>query len=389
MILPAGLGHKHIKNPISTWVVFLSILISFVWPVSFIHDQKEIWVCVLLLVMSSSYLEFRIGSLNLLFGYLFFTFVPGNILLWLDKNELALFQNHPFWGISWMSGLYGLYFFNKPFKIFYWRLLNWNYWSIQTKYIWPSIFVFSWLFHVYSYSNLNYLFGFLPLILFLTGFVMAFINTLISPIPSQYIYKFEWKRWERLMKQRTDLKKLRRMAQMILSFNPGNTKVRYDISSRLVREMKEGKNLDKEDLQFFILNLDKLLTHFSKQQKWDFGLDLLGTLPIDTSFQKIIYNLRGANLLSYGNYAEKNKLNLVAIVLYVAFLEKNFKSSKAGKILRSVDYLLEAEMESNQNISQLQYLEGLIQTIEVKNLFKQHFQFSRTAVLTGLHKKVD
>jgi hypothetical protein len=179
------------------------------------------------------------------------------------------------------------------------------------------------------------------------------------------------------------------MAQMILSFNPGNTKVRYDISSRLVREMKEGKNLDKEDLQFFILNLDKLLTHFSKQQKWDFGLDLLGTLPIDTSFQKIIYNLRGANLLSYGNYAEKNKLNLVAIVLYVAFLEKNFKSSKAGKILRSVDYLLEAEMESNQNISQLQYLEGLIQTIEVKNLFKQHFQFSRTAVLTGLHKKVD
>lgn len=56
-------------------------------------------------------------------------------------------------------------------------------------------------------------------------------------------------------------------------------------------------------------------------------------------------------------------------------------------ILKKIDFLIEHEFESQQNMEDLAFIEMTVNNDKVKTLFKQHFQFSRTAVVTAVRKK--
>ncbi len=384
MILPIGLGHKHIQVPAVTWLIFVGLSISYFIPNLMEQNDIRFFISALIILSLTPYHEFRSGSLFTAMGLVLFSMLSLRYVGFQDRPYLDSFC-----GASWLMGSYLILFYRKSFKVSLWRIINWKVLSVETSLFIPIFFISAWWLNIYAgdYHKESLLQHIVPLFCFLLGLISGGIYKKLDSIPTHYLYKFEWKRWERLVKQKSPTKKMVRVASAIFHFNPENSKVRYDICKKIVKDIKNNETLDKETTSFFLTELDNLLVEFAKNRKVDSGIDILVSLPLLASYQKFLSKLTGGNLIYYGRAAERKHLNLLTITLYVAFLDKNFNSSKSPKLLKKVDYLLESEMERNQNISELQFLELNTSQVEVKNLFKQHFQFSRTAVVTGLHKK--
>lgn len=330
------------------------------------------------------YVEMRMGTFLTLIGTLFSGLVFGRAVF---PSATAYFQ--PFLSASWIMGCYFSLFFYREFKVGIWRVFDWKYFYFENNIFVPILFVSSWWAHLFTsrFDKAYLIENLFPVGIWLLGVVLGFWFKNKRPIPMGFLYEFEWSRWRSLIKRNVELKKLVAVAGVILEFNPDNLKVQYDVCKKIVNEFKNEAWNDKNIILFFNKQLSSLLEHLIKENRLESGLELLLTLPIKTSFHKVFTQISSLNLLTFAKVAEKKQLNVLAITLLSAFIEKNPKLKKNQEILKTIDLLLEVEMDLQSNIDLLQFLEVIVVVPELKHLFKQHFQFSRTAVVTAVSKK--
>ncbi|MCB0355437.1 MAG: hypothetical protein KDD40_00430 [Bdellovibrionales bacterium] len=332
------------------------------------------------------YVEMRMGSALPLIS----AFACGG----LDNKYLLAYSEHyfqPFLVASWIAGLYYSLFVHKEFKIALWRIFSWKYYYVDSRLAVPITFVLSWWAYVFSNPySLNRIFeNLIPVVLFVLASAAGDFFKKKNPIPKGFLYNFEWQRWRTLTKrQNVDLKKMTKVAQFILDFNPQNIKVQYDICKRMANEFKNTDIKQKDMITFFSLQLNHLLFHLAVENRYESGIEILRVLPIKKSFKKVLVNMSSKILLAYAKYCESKKQNLLAIFLYCAYIEKRQQTKKLKEILSILDLILAKEMDLQENIDFIQELEEQITQSELKTLLKQHFQFSRTAIATAIHKKI-
>ncbi len=381
MVVPLGLGHKHIKTPILSWFFVASLMVSYVFPQVIEFNYIRLLVVGLIVIPLGPYIEMRAGALYLAVGMALFSVITGRVF------GISSFYLEPFSAASWLAGSYFSIFYYKKFKIKIWAILSWHSEKIDNSAFVPVFFVSMWWIHIFSspLSEQSIVLNIVPIVCFLIGTVSGLIFRKIFPVPKGFLYDFEWKRWKNLVKRGAEVKKMSRVARAILDINPDNFKVRYDICKKIIQAIKVSSDLDKSELIFFNTQFSVLLSYFIRTRRVESGLEMVSSLPIEASYQKIIVKMNGSVQLGYGKIAEKKHMNLLALTLYCAFIEKNYKSSKSSAILKKIDNLLEKEIENPKSLQVLQFLESNL--VEAKTLFKQHFQFSRTAVVTAVHKK--
>ena len=385
MILPLGLGHKHIQTSYVSWLFFLSSVASYYEP-SIMEGHYLRWVLSFTLILAMApYVEMRMGTLLTLILTLFMGALGGHLLL-----ESAPYYFSPFLAASGVTGCFYALFYSKDFKLGFWRVINWKYIAIESSFFVPFLFVLFWWVYIFSVSFNNTLLieNLFPVGSLLFGLVIGYFFKKKHPVPKGFLYEFEWENWKTVIKKNVELKKMAQVAKRILDFNPDNLKVQYDICKKIAIEFNDESWNHKKLISFFNKQLNSLLEHLMREKRMDSGLELLLSLPIKSGFQKVFTNISSQSLFHYGQAAKKKKLNILAISLYVAYVEKNPKGKKKDMALKGVDYLLEIEMDLQSHLDILQFLEAQAVHPELNTLFKQHFQFSRTALVTGIRKMI-
>lgn len=383
MVLPLGLGHKHIKISLVSVLFFTCLGWSYFQAGLVEPHLLRLLISAILFLAMAPYVEMRMGTFLTLIGTACFGLISGKLL------NFSEYYFHPFMAASWLTGAYFSLFYFKEFKLGIWRIFDWKYLTFESSFFVPFLYIFAWWGFIFSvkFDQTFFIQNLYPLGSFVIGAIIGYSYRRFRPVPMGFLYEFEWLSWKNLVNKNVNTKKLAIAAQYILDFNPTNMKVQYDICKRIAIDLRSQTIHDKLLNNFFNKQLNLLLDHLAKENKLESGLSLLSSLPIKNSFQKVFTKISSQNLYIYARAAEKNALNILAITLYSAFVEKNPKSIKIRKVLKSLDYLLEAEIEDQSYIDDLQFLESNLVVPELSNLYQQHFQFSRTAVITAVHKK--
>ncbi|MCB0391356.1 MAG: hypothetical protein KDD58_08695, partial [Bdellovibrionales bacterium] len=232
MILPLGLGHKHIKTSFISWFVIISFGLSFIYKKDINISIAEIVLVTLLVLSMAPYVEMRMGRL-LTFLFSMTIGVASGKLVLNEPNYVNFFAV-----ASWYSGAYFSLFYLRDFKWAIWKVWGWKYFSVSSGLVVPFLYVFAWWGYVFSSHSPDYIHNFLPISSFLFGLFTGHVYRRKNPIPLGFLYQFEWNRWKSLSKRNVNTKKMVSVAKVILDFNPMNIKVQYDICKKIVLDLK-------------------------------------------------------------------------------------------------------------------------------------------------------
>ncbi len=216
---------------------------------------------------------------------------------------------------------------------------------------------------------------------FLYGAVFAFLYKRVDPVPSAFMYEFEFRRWLKVKKKKSPSHKMTKVANAILSFNPGNDKVKYDTVKKIFEEYSNKiLNLKVEDA-FLNSHLSHLISKLISTGNAPAAAVLLQKLPMDVAFSLIYPKLKGEDLFHLGQLSTKSKKTPEALIFLCASIEGAPERVYSEEALKLIDEMVSSESLNDKGFDLIQKIDDVCKEPALKNLFKLHIQFSKTALI--------